>query len=100
MWSKNFIFQKSFQISNEVERSIYINKSTKYLKKEKKSLWITDAVLFPGNHILCVATSRSDLRFFTVSTEHFIEEFCINNFKDVITCLDYNYDVYLEIFLN
>lgn len=33
LWSKNLIFQKSYQISDEVESSIYINKTKKFSKK-------------------------------------------------------------------
>ncbi len=65
------------------------------MKKPKNSLWITDAILIPETHtyMICLATSRRDLRFFSISSEHFLEEFCIYGFKDVLTCLDYNYDV-------
>jgi hypothetical protein len=77
IWSKNFTFQKSYQISEDVEDSIYLNKSVKYGKKTKTSLWITDAVIFLENNMICIATSRRDLRFFTISSEHFLEDFCI-----------------------
>jgi len=38
---------------------------------------VTDAVYMTDAHKLVLATTSRDLRFFTISSETFLEEFCI-----------------------
>jgi hypothetical protein len=40
-------------------------------------MWITDAIYMPDAHKLVLASTSRDLRFFTISSETFLEEFAI-----------------------
>jgi len=40
-------------------------------------MWITDAIYMPDAHKLVLATTSRDLRFFTISSETFLEEFAL-----------------------
>jgi hypothetical protein len=40
-------------------------------------MWITDAIYMPDAHKLVLASTSRDLRFFTISSETFLEEFSI-----------------------
>jgi len=40
-------------------------------------MWITDAIYMPDAHKLVLASTSRDLRFFTISSETFLEEFIL-----------------------
>jgi hypothetical protein len=40
-------------------------------------MWITDAIMLHNIHKLVIATSARELRFFSISFEHCIEEFAL-----------------------
>jgi len=48
-------------------------------------MWVTDAIYMPDAHKLVLASTSRDLRFFTISSETFLEEFAIFGKKKKIT---------------
>ena len=90
LWNtKSLKFVKKFQITDpDSENNDFLRDRTVLLSK----CHVTDAVLMPETHRIVIATSRRDLRFFTLSSEVCIEEFCINCFQHPATCLDYFFD--------
>ena len=88
IWSKAFTFVKNYQIADEVGGTATEQSATSH-----KSIWVTDAVLLKKHHKICLATSKRNLRFFSISAEYFTEEFCIYGLPNNPSCLDYSYKV-------
>jgi hypothetical protein len=76
LWSKTFQFLKSYQIFDQTNANYslqYFNIQNQYANKVKSSVWINDAILIPNRNMVCVATSRRDLRLAKVRF------FCFNS---------------------
>ncbi len=98
LWNKKLEFIKSYQI-NEQTSSLHntnfnsTNNENKNHEHKKRSVWLNDACLLVEKNTICFATSKRYLRFYTISTEYFKEEFCIYGFKNVPNCMDYSFIV-------
>ena len=67
--------------------------NTVYKKSNRSSIWVMDTIFIPVINKLCVTTSKRDLRFFTLNTEIFIEDFSIYSLPHNANCIDSYYDV-------
>ncbi|CAF2508274.1 unnamed protein product [Rotaria sp. Silwood2] len=57
--------------------------------RRQAGMWVTDAIHMPDTHKLVFASTSPDLRFLTISSETFLEEFMLFRIKNVPTCLEY-----------
>ena len=74
IWNKNLTLNKRFRIGQTIhEQPLHIAKSNNI----KNTMWITDAIMLKNIHKLVIATSARELRIFSVSFEHCIEEFAL-----------------------
>lgn len=94
MWNpKSFTYLNKFQVSEAFTENVdYLRDRELLLSKCQ----VNDAILMPESRRLVIATSKRDLRFFSISTEHLTEEFCINCLLQPPTCLDYHFDAVTE----
>ncbi|CAF1286705.1 unnamed protein product [Adineta steineri] len=89
LWTTNLNLEKTYSAAEELDEGTNNNTGGGGQTRRKAGMWITDAVYMPDAHKLVLASTSRDLRFFTISTEIFLEEFVIFGVKDVPTCLDY-----------
>ncbi len=98
---------KRFKIDQSAnDQQLHLAKSL----NSKSTTWVTDALMLNNINKLVVLTSGRELRFFSISNEHCIEELCLygslfciylfykNNYysskglKSVPTCIEYWFD--------
>jgi len=106
LWTTNLNLEKTYSAAEEPDDGSSISIAGSGQNRRRAGMWITDAIYMPDAHKLVLASTSRDLRFFTISTEIFLEEYIIfgksknrtkyQNFrlfskgvKDVPTCLDY-----------
>lgn len=104
LWTPNLNLERTYSAAEELDdggNSISGNAQN----RRRAGMWITDAIYMTDAHKLALASTSRDLRFFTISSETFLEEFTLfgkshrvtnrNEFnylegvKNVPTCLDY-----------
>lgn len=66
--------------------------------RRRAGMWISDAIYMPDVHKLVLASTSRDLRFFTLSSETFLEEFTLFGIRTFI-CRS-NVDVDVELFFS
>jgi hypothetical protein len=75
IWNRNLNIEKSFRIDQEdFEKALRANKNI----RKKPCTWVTDAIILQNNHKLVISTSGREIKVFTMSLEHFIEDFSIS----------------------
>ncbi len=83
--------EKVYSAADELDDGMNNNVSGAGQNRRRAGMWITDAIYMQDAHKLVLASTSRDLRFFTISSETFLEEFSVfgklNNktkFKDFI----------------
>lgn len=98
LWDKNLEFVRRFQINvftNSQSANYLLHHSTRSLRS---SIWIVDACMLGVANRICLATSKRDLRFFTLNSEVLIEELNIHGLPCATLCLHSHLDVILLLF--
>ncbi|CAF1529734.1 unnamed protein product [Adineta ricciae] len=90
LWTTNLNLEKTYSAAEEMDGTATTNIAGSGQSRRRAGMWITDAVYMPDAHKLVLASTSRDLRFFTISTEIFLEEYALFGVKDVPTCLDYH----------
>ncbi len=103
LWTINFKLEKVYSATDEANNNV----SSIGQNRRRAGMWITDAIYMADVHKLVLASTSRELRFFTISSETFLEEFSlfgilkkkstinleillfILGVKNVPTCLDY-----------
>ncbi|CAF2653059.1 unnamed protein product [Rotaria sp. Silwood2] len=91
LWTPNLNLEKIYSTIDELDDgSSGGNTSGTGQNRRRAGMWITDAIFMPDVHKLVLASTSRDLRFFTITTEAFLEDFVLFGLKNVPTCLEYN----------
>lgn len=77
LWTTNLTLEKVYSAADEFDDSATSNINANGQNRRRAGMWVTDAVYMTDAHKLVLATTSRDLRFFTISSETFLEEFCI-----------------------
>lgn len=106
LWTTNLNLEKTYSAAEESDDNSGNAVVSGGQGRRRAGMWITDAVYMTDAHKLVLASTSRDLRFFTISSETFLEDFALfgkfNNLnkikissiyflgvKNVPTCLDY-----------
>ena len=76
LWTPNLNLEKTYSAADELDdggNSISGNGQG----RRRAGMWITDAIYMTDAHKLALASTSRDLRFFTISSETFLEEFTL-----------------------
>jgi hypothetical protein len=78
LWTPNLNLEKTYSAADELDdgTSSNVNGSGGH-NRRRAGMWITDAIYMSDVHKLVLASTSRDLRFFTISTETFLEEFVL-----------------------
>lgn len=77
LWTTNLNLEKTYSAAEETDDGAAANIAGAGQSRRRAGMWITDAVYMTDAHKLVLASTSRDLRFFTISTEIFLEEFVI-----------------------
>jgi len=105
LWTTNLHLEKIYSAADELDDGTSNNVIGIGQNRRRAGMWVTDAIYMPDAHKLVLASTSRDLRFFTISSETFLEEFILfgkfirsikmkflfhfKGVKNVPTCLDY-----------
>ncbi len=77
LWTTNLNLEKVYSATDEIDDAGNNNVSSTGPNRRRAGMWITDAIYMPDAHKLVLASTSRDLRFFTISSETFLEEFAL-----------------------
>ncbi len=77
LWTTNLHLEKTYSAADELDDGMSGNVSGSAQNRRRAGMWITDAIYMPDTHKLVLASTSRDLRFFTISSETFLEEFIL-----------------------
>ncbi len=77
LWTPNLNLEKIYSAADELDDGGNNNTSGSGQTRRRAGMWITDAVYMPDAHKLVLASTSRDIRFFTISSETFLEEFIL-----------------------
>ena len=77
LWTTNLTVEKKYSATEEVDENSTNNANALGQNRRRAGMWISDALYMPDVHKLVIASTGRDLRFFTVSSEAFHEEFTL-----------------------
>lgn len=77
LWTTNLHLEKVYSATDEFDDGGNNNPSGIGQNRRRAGMWITDAIYMPDAHKLVLASTSRDLRFFTISSETFLEEFTL-----------------------
>lgn len=66
-----------YSAADEIDDTTNTNVSGTGQNRRRAGMWVTDAIYMADAHKLVLATTSRDLRFFTISSETFLEEFSL-----------------------
>ena len=69
--------EKVYSAADELDDGMSMNISASAQTRRRAGMWITDAIYMADVHKLVLASTSRDLRFFTISSETFLEEFIL-----------------------
>ena len=70
MWTPNLNLEKIYSVIDESDDGTGQN-------RRLAGMWITDAIYLSDVHKLVLSSTSRDLRFFTISSEIFLEDFVL-----------------------
>jgi hypothetical protein len=73
LWTINFKLEKVYSATDEANNNV----SSIGQNRRRAGMWITDAIYMADVHKLVLASTSRELRFFTISSETFLEEFAL-----------------------
>jgi hypothetical protein len=73
LWTTNLVLEKTYSAADESDDMSSNGGQT----RRRTSMWITDAIYMSDAHKLVLTSTSRDLRFFTISSETFLEEFAL-----------------------
>lgn len=77
LWTTNLTLEKVYSAADEIDDTAMTNVSANGSNRRRAGMWVSDAIYMSDAHKLVLATTSRDLRFFTISSETFLEEFCL-----------------------
>lgn len=77
LWTPNLNLEKIYSAADELDDGGSSNVGGSGQNRRRAGMWITDAIYMPDVHKLVLASTSRDLRFFTISSETFLEEFVL-----------------------
>jgi hypothetical protein len=77
LWTPNLHLEKFYSAAEELDDSTNSGMHGTGQARRRAGMWITDAIFMPDIHKLVLASTGRDLRFFTISSETFLEEFSL-----------------------
>jgi hypothetical protein len=77
LWTTNLNLEKTYSAVEEPDDGAGVSIAGSGQSRRRAGMWITDAIYMPDAHKLVLASTSRDLRFFTISTEIFLEEYII-----------------------
>ena len=77
LWTPNLNLEKTYSLLDEIDEGNNANAGGNVPNRRRAGMWVTDAVYMSDAHKLVLISTSRDLRFFTISSETFLEEFCL-----------------------
>ena len=77
LWSHNLQLEKVYSAAEDADDGVKNLLGNYSQARRRATMWITDAVLMPDTHKLVLSSTSRDLRFFTMTSETFLEEFTV-----------------------
>jgi hypothetical protein len=77
LFTTSLHLEKVYSAADEADDGGNNNAGGAGQNRRRAGMWITDAIYMPDAHKLVLASTSRDLRFFTISSETFLEEFCL-----------------------
>jgi hypothetical protein len=77
LWTTNLNLEKTYSAADEHDDGTNANVGGNGQTRRRAGMWVTDAIYMPDAHKLVLASTSRDLRFFTISSETFLEEFAL-----------------------
>ncbi len=77
LWTTNLHLEKIYSAADELDDGTSNNVIGIGQNRRRAGMWVTDAIYMPDAHKLVLASTSRDLRFFTISSETFLEEFIL-----------------------
>ncbi|CAF3733415.1 unnamed protein product [Rotaria sordida] len=91
LWTPYLNLEKTYCIVDELDDTSSSNNTGNMGQNRRRAgMWITDAIYMSDVHKLVIASTSRDLRFFTITSETFLEDFVLFGIKNVPTCLEYH----------
>ena len=75
LWTTNLHLEKVYSATEESDDNGGNANNANGQTRRRAGMWITDAIYMADAHKLVLASTSRDLRFFTISSETFLEEF-------------------------
>ena len=77
LWTTNLNLERTYSAADEFDDGSSSNVGGTGPNRRRAGMWITDAIFMPDAHKLVLASTSRDLRFFTISSETFLEDFIL-----------------------
>lgn len=88
LWTTNLNLEKTYSAAEEADESSAASAGNGGQGRRRAGMWITDAIYMADAHKLVLASTSRDLRFFTISSETFLEDFALFGENDLSASLD------------
>lgn len=75
LWTTSLHLEKVYSATEESDDNGGNSNNGNGQTRRRAGMWITDAIYMSDAHKLVLASTSRDLRFFTISSETFLEEF-------------------------
>ena len=86
LWSHNLQLEKVYSAAEDADDGMKNLLGSYSQTRRRANMWITDAVLMSDTHKLVLSSTSRDLRFFTLTSETFLEEFTVYGKIDFMEC--------------
>ena len=77
LWTTNLNLEKTYSAAEEADENSGNAIVNGGQSRRRAGMWITDAVYMTDAHKLVLTSTSRDLRFFTISSETFLEDFAL-----------------------
>lgn len=77
LWTPNLTLEKTYSAAEDLDETSTNANNGVGQNRRRAGMWISDAIYMPDVHKLVLASTSRDLRFFTISSETFLEEFTL-----------------------
>ncbi|CAF0961507.1 unnamed protein product [Rotaria magnacalcarata] len=89
LWTPYLNLERIYTVIDELDDGTNGTAGVMGQNRRRAGTWITDAIYMPDVHKLVLTSTSRDLRFFTITSETFLEDFVLFGIKNVPTCLEY-----------
>ena len=77
LWTPNLNVEQTYSAAEELDDGTGGNVGGSGQTRRRAGMWITDAIYMTDAHKLVLTSTSRDFRFFTISSETFLEDFTL-----------------------